>query len=338
MMTIKIALLAILMLCLGAASAARAQDSAPPAPVQRCVNMGNMLESPNEGEWGFRAQESFFTTIAEAGFDSIRLPVSWSTHADTAAPYTIDPAFFDRIDTVIGWALDANLTVILNIHHFNEMMSAPEDSLPRLLALWDQIASHYADMPATLLFEALNEPNDQLTPALWNQLQPQVVAAIRASNPTRTIIVGGGQWNSLDGLQELELPEDDHLMATFHFYSPFEFTHQGAEWSPGMDAHLGTTWGSDAEYEWLTSTLEHAAQWSEKNGVPVLLGEFGAYSRADMESRLRWTQAVRETVESVGIGWCYWEFAAGFGIYDRAQGKFNELYGSLQRGSSVGGD
>ena len=62
--------------------------------------------------------------------------------------------------------------------------------------------------------------------------------------------------------------------------------------------------------------FEEAAAWSKKNRRPLFLGEFGAYSAADMNSRARWTRAVRQEAERRGFSWCYWEFGSGFGLYD----------------------
>ncbi|MBK8029609.1 MAG: glycoside hydrolase family 5 protein [Anaerolineae bacterium] len=321
-------LIVLLVLLVGVAPTVSAQSSAP-LPVERCVNLGNMLEAPNEGEWGLSVEEYYFQTIADAGFDAVRIPTKWSGHADFEPPYTIDPNFFARMDEVIGWALDANLTVILNIHHYDELAWEPEAHLGRVLALWDQIGAHYADYPDTLIFEAMNEPNSALTPELWDTMQPQVIAAIRATNPERTIIVGGGYWNSLDGLLEMAIPQDDHLLATFHFYDPFEFTHQGAEWVEGMDVYLGTLWGSASDLAFITERLDLAGDWSARTGIPVLMGEFGAYSRADQASRLKWTAFVRETAEAEGLGWCYWEFGAGFGIFDTGTRQYNDLLPTL---------
>jgi endoglucanase len=60
-----------------------------------------------------------------------------------------------------------------------------------------------------------------------------------------------------------------------------------------------------------------AVEWSKKNNnIPLLLGEFGSYNEADMDSRVRWTSYVARSAEKRGIAWCYWEFCAGFGIYD----------------------
>jgi endoglucanase len=307
---------------------AQDSDTEPPS-IQRCMNLGTMLEAPNEGDWGHFLEERFVKLVAASGFDAVRVPLRWSAHADEDAPYTIDPAFLARVDEVISWTLEAGLTTIINIHHFDEMTQDPLANTPRLLGLWDQIAAHYAEYPPTLIFEVLNEPTHALTPALWNDIQPQVIRTIRRTNPTRQIVIGGGSWNSIEGLQQMTVPDDPHLIATFHFYEPFPFTHQGAEWVEGMTASLGTTWGTPFERAELHARLMQAARWQEQTGVPLLLGEFGAYYKADMPSRVAWTSAVRESAEQLGMGWCYWEFAAGFGIFDPFADEFNALFGAL---------
>ena len=67
----------------------------------------------------------------------------------------------------------------------------------------------------------------------------------------------------------------------------------------------------------LAETLQKAYEWGQKENRPIFLGEFGAYSKADLESRLRWTSFIRREAEKLGFSWAYWEFGAGFGIYDR---------------------
>ena len=64
--------------------------------------------------------------------------------------------------------------------------------------------------------------------------------------------------------------------------------------------------------------LDIAAEWSRDNGdVPLWMGEFGAYSKADLDSRARWTEFVARSAEKRNIAWAYWDFAsAGFGVYD----------------------
>jgi endoglucanase len=291
----------------------------------RGVNLGNALEAPREDEWGMTLQAEYFTLIARAGFDSVRIPIKWSAHAQNAAPYTIDAQFFERVDWAVEQAKANNLAAIINIHHYDELVSDPEGQTERFLALWEQIATHYQNEPGTVLFELLNEPNSGLTVARWNKILAQGVAMVRRSNPTRAIIIGPGQWNNIGYIGTLELPDDPYLIVTFHYYDPFPFTHQGAEWVDGASAWLGTTWdGGKFEQSAITDAFDGAVQWAKAHNRPLFLGEFGAYSKADLASRQRWTRFVAQTAVERGISFAYWEFGAGFGVYDRARGQWNE--------------
>ena len=291
----------------------------------RGVNLGNALEANYEGEWGMTLDESYFRLIAEAGFNSVRIPIRWSAHAAANAPYTIEPEFLARVDWAVEQALTNDLHVIINIHHYEEIMQDPDAHAARFLGIWQQLAVHYQDQPAQVLFELLNEPNTNLPAFRWNDFLAAAITTIRTTNPTRIIVVGPAGWNSANELANLELPADQQLIVTFHFYEPFHFTHQGAEWAQGADAWLGTTWeGSESERRQLTSLLDKAVAWSERHGRPLLMGEFGAYSKADMASRVRWTTFMARAAEERGFSWAYWEFGSGFGVYDRVAGQWNE--------------
>jgi endoglucanase len=284
----------------------------------RGVNLGNALEAPKEGEWGVTLKEEYFSLIKQAGFDSVRIPIRWSAHASQTPPYTIEKTFFERVDWAVEQAVQNNLQVVINMHHYEEIFTDPAEHQERYLALWDQIAAHYKDYPDNLVFEILNEPNNKLTARLWNDLLVKALAVVRKTNPERNVIIGPAEWNSLYKLSDLELPEDDrHIIVTFHYYLPFQFTHQGAEWASGSEAWLGTTWmATPDQQKALERDLDLAAGWAEKHNRPLYLGEFGAYSKADMDSRARWTEAVARQAEKRGMGWAYWEFCAGFGVYD----------------------
>jgi len=273
--------------------------------LHRGVNMGNMLEAPNEGEWGLVVQEQYFDLVKEAGFDFVRLPVRWNNHAETEWPYTVDPIFFARVDEVVNWGLECNLTIIVDFHHYEEMMTDPWGHKDRYLGISKQVAEHYKDYPVNVLFELLNEPNAELNASLWNQYLLEALAVVRASNSTRDVVIGPVNWNAYEWLSTLDVPNDEHLIVTFHYYLPFQFTHQGAEWA-GEEAQkwLGTEWESDAEKAEITSHFDLVADWAKRHGnVRILLGEFGAYSKAPQESRVRWTEFVRGEAERHGFAW-----------------------------------
>lgn len=299
--------------------------------LRRSVNLGNALEAPTEGEWGLTISPEHLDLIATAGFQAVRIPICWSAHAAQQEPFAIEPAFLSRIDAVVSWAFERGLAVVLNIHHYKEMAADPHGQEPRLLALWQQIAGHFAAAPAGLFFELLNEPHGACDTGLWGAIAARLIPIIRQSHPDRPLILGGGNWNAADQLPLLPLPDDPGLIATFHYYKPFSFTHQGAEWVDGSSAWLGTAWtGTEAECAQVAADFEAVAAWSRQVTVPILLGEFGAYSRAPQPSRLAWTRFVRQQAERHGFGWAYWEFAAGFGLYDRGLGRWRkDLLGAL---------
>lgn len=287
----------------------------------RGVNLGNALDAPNEGEWGLTLKEAYFEQIKAAGFDAVRIPVRWSAHAEASPPYRIDPQFFDRVDWVVRQALQRRLRAVLNMHHYNEIFEKPDAHRERFLALWRQIAERYQSQPPALLFELLNEPNNKLTADKWNQLLAEALAIVRRSNPTRDVVVGPVGWNAIGELKGLTLPEEDrHLVVTVHYYSPFQFTHQGASWAgPQAQQWLGTKWtGAPEERQAVEHDLDIAIAWAVKHRRPMYLGEFGAFSQADMDSRARWTRFVADAAVKRKMGFAYWEFCSGFGVYDPA--------------------
>jgi endoglucanase len=140
------------------------------------------------------------------------------------------------------------------------------------------------------------------------------------------VVIGPADWNNLNYLYDLKLPpEDRNIIVTFHYYLPFQFTHQGAEWADGSQAWLGTKWeGSEGSKRAILRDFDLARLWSQQNERPLYLGEFGAYSKADIESRQRWTAFVARSAEEYGFSWAYWEFCAGFGVYDSGLKTWNE--------------
>lgn len=285
----------------------------------RGVNLGNMLEAPPNSGWGIPVDHGWLPKIRAAGFDSIRLPVRWSSYAGEGPSAKLRPEIFAKVDGILDAAEKAGLRVVLNVHHFDELDKDPATHGLRLVALWEQIASHYQGRGDWLYFELNNEPHDKLTAELWNELVPKALAAVRAHHPLRPVIIGPANWNNLSALPTLKLPADPNLIATFHYYSPFEFTHQGATWTtPKVRDIRDRAWTGDTnELSAVRKDFAKVNDWAEQNGRPIYLGEFGAYQNAPMESRVRWTAAIRAEAEARGFAWAYWEFGAGFGVFDR---------------------
>ena len=286
-------------------------------PVGKCVNMGNMLEAPNEGEWGRAIADDDFTIIKAAGFDSVRIPVRWSAHALTAAPYTIEPAFLARVQHVVDLATDADLGVILNMHHYEELFVSPSAHAARFAALWDQIADAFAPAPDNVWFELINEPNNNLNDSNLLSVLDPALANVRASNPTRPVIVGGQNWSGVDSLATLTLPSDPYVVPTIHTYDPFDFTHQGADWVTPTPA-LGRVFGSAADYAQLEDNLQKVRDYVTRTGRVPFVGEYGAIDHPDvpLSERIKYYSTMSSAYASIGIQTCAWGYSNTFRLRD----------------------
>jgi endoglucanase len=297
----------------------------------RGINLGNMLEAPQEGEWGVRVEPEYIRTVTGA-FSNVRVPVRWSNHAAVTADATLDETFARRVDEVVDALLSSGVYVVLDLHHYSQLFGSPllreKEVDPavletRLVNIWKQVAQRYRNRSPKLIFELLNEPNGRIDAAAWNALAPRVLAAVRSSNPDRTVVIGPVYWNNVRELKSLQLPPDRHLIVTIHNYDPFDFTHQGVPYL-GRDIPVGTTCCSARQKAEIVDALETARSWSVRTGYPLYLGEYGSFEQADMNSRAAYTRIVRDEAEKRGIPWAFWEFASTFGVWSPKTGTWVE--------------
>jgi endoglucanase len=263
-----------------------------------------------------RFKELYFKMIKEAGFSNIRINLHPFSHMDSK--YKIDSQWLETLDWAVKNGLDAGLMVILDMHEFNAMADDPVAKKEMFLSVWRQLAPRYKDKSGNLIYEILNEPNRKLTPELWNTFLVDALKIVRETNPNRTLIIGPGNWNGIETLPTLVLPENDrNIIVTVHFYHPMNFTHQGASWSKENANLSGITWtGTDEEKNLVNTRLQVAADWSKLHDRPIYLGEFGSYDKADMKSRAIYTAYVARTAEKLGFSWAYWQFDSDFIVYD----------------------
>lgn len=293
-------------------------------PVGRCVNMGNHLEAPSEGEWGGKKIEtSDLDRIAKAGFQTIRLPVRWSTRAGAAAPYAIEPAFMKRVKTIVADARKSGLNVILDSHHFEELHKDPSPAnIARLAAMWKQIAAEFALEPdANLWFEIENEPHDKFNDSNLLKVLNPALSEIRKTNPTRPVIIGGEFWSGINSLKSLKLPDDPNIVPTFHYYDPFDFTHQGATWVDNPPK-MGRAYGTTADQKLLSDDVQKIRDYVQRTGKTPFMGEFGANNPIPLNDRVKYQKSVRQAFDAVGVGMCAWGYTNTFPLWDQQTGKW----------------
>lgn len=290
--------------------------------------------------------------MKEMGVNTLRLPVCFDVWEDGAYPYQIDmPHYFAALDSILDWAEPLGFNVLIEYHHGSLSENNQVEETQRIIAIWKQIIARYGDRdPEKVFFEIYNEPHD-LDFSDWQMVLETIVDSMRSFDTDQTLIIGGGDWNSVYGLTNLIPLDDDNIIYTFHYYEPFLFTHQGAEWvgdpvsttgipypyiggeMPDMHTASDGTWGENAYNDYskhgnldtLRSWVADAKWWSEVNNRPVFCGEFGSYYKADDASRCRYTKAICAIMDCNDMPWCYWEWDQGFSLFDGAVPSLENL-------------
>jgi endoglucanase len=280
-------------------------------PLGKCVNLANMLEAPNEGRWGRGFQDADAIRIRQAGFATVRLPVRFSGHALGTAPYTIDPAFMARVHHVVDANLAAGLNVIIDLHNYDELFTDPAGNTARFAGLWRQIGAEFRTAPANVWFELINEPHGALTDANLLAVLTPALAALRTTNPTRPVIVGGQNYSGIDSLATLPFPDDPNIVPTFHYYDPFDFTHQGARFIHPV-LPTGRRFGTAADNAQLESALAKVRNFMSRTGRVPFAGEYGAYDQIPLDQRVAYYRTVSAAFASIGVQSCAWGYTNTF--------------------------
>ncbi len=298
----------------------------PITPQAQVAAMGagvNLFEGDDPYFYGkpSKFSDADIQRIADAGFKTIRVPLFAFKHfADSQG--NLDEGYMKHIDHLIDLATMAHLNIILDEHNYNECAKDVDGCGVLLPNVWYDLAQRYQNAPNNVIFELLNEPNGKVDADVWNGWIPDLVAQIRDFDKNRNLIIGPDMWNSIDELDKLKLPADDHIIVTFHYYQPFHFTHQGASWAgPEVQGLRNVRWtGSADEVAAINADFDKAAAWAKANNRPLFLGEFGSYAKFDpnLDDRAAWTRAVSQAASDRGIARALWvyEGSGGFGIHD----------------------
>ena len=253
------------------------------------------MDVANEGFTNVRIPIDFFGTRT-SGDTSIYASNSGTSENYSGSPtdYVIDAAYLDRVEEVVNWALNAGLIVSLDFHgatlktefiytfDSNRAEYTAPTSAKRLAdtekfkAIWIAIADRFKNHSENLLFEIINEPYFHMSATEVDALNMTIINSIRATggfNTTRNIIITGGGANSYMAPLQISnavVTSDNYLIATFHYYQPFNFT------SSSKQQYNVFNWGTEAEKASINTQFDEVLLWSNANNIPVYVGEFGA--------------------------------------------------------------
>ncbi len=307
-------------------------------------NLGNTFDAmdctwlSNELDYEYawcqaKTTQDLIRELKNAGFKTIRIPVSWHNHID--ADYNISEAWISRVEEVVGWAYDEGMYVIINIHHDNskEFEYPSYDYLDHskyyVSKIWDQIADRFADYDEHLIFETMNEPRQVGTDHEWwvdassdiglecidcvNQLNQTIVDTIRKNgkgyNKTRYIMVPGYCASPDYALADaFVLPDDsgaeaqNRIIVSVHAYTPYNFALNMGAGSTDVFAIKGNKGTADIDM-----FMKKLYQKFVSNGIPVLIGEFGALDKDNLESRMQFAAYYTYTARHYGMSALFWD-------------------------------
>ncbi len=320
-------------------------------------NLGNTFDATDcywvkdpmdyESAWcGVKTSEHLVEALVNAGFRTLRIPVSWHNHL--SADGTIDEAWLDRVREVASWAYDRGMYVIVNIHHddgadwYYPDTAHAESSEKYMRTVWTQLAAKFADFDTRLIFESVNEPRLKGTEYEWwwdpdsascrdamarivalNQVFVDTVRASGGYNAERYLMVPAYDANPEYACKEaFTLPADsveNRIIVSAHAYTPYDFALQ----QPGVSA-FSLEGNQKADIDWFMDQLFET--WVSK-GIPVLIGEFGAMEKnGNLQDRVDWVSYYVASARARGISCCWWDnhlFSGQgerFGLFDRNTG------------------
>ena len=298
----------------------------------KCINLSNMLEAPNEGDWGRKFEDSDIQDIADAGFTALRVPIRFSNHAMTDAPYTIDPAFMTRVRHLVDLAVAAHLYVIIDMHHYLELFSDPAREAPRFAALWQQVAAAFKDEPDSVYFELINEPNDKLDASNLRSIIDPALAAIRATNPTRKVVVDGPSWAGIDDMGSFAMPSDPNVVPTFHYYEPQNFALDSA---PYMTPSVRNDFGTPDDIAYLKQRLQKVKEYMASTGRVPFMGEYGAPAERPSDQRTIYYGTVSAAFASIGVQSCAWGYVNTYNLYTDGSGWLPGVLAAIKTTTTV---
>jgi len=316
-------------------------------PFQKGVNLPDYYMVSQAGQIPYSEQiQRDFQNIYSLGCDVIRLPVDLYALCRQELNYSLDPLFLYFLDRTIEEAQKQNLHLILDFHRFQDTGLSPWQLQTFLNAVWTELAQRYLNRYPRLYFELMNEPYE-FSAEQWGTIQGEIIQTIRQIDTERLLILGGAPWNSAESL--LSLPEytEKGLIYTFHYYEPFLFTHQGADWiTPGLKSLSGIpfppeageipvlpqdlkdswvegalkVYSQQASIEQLMVPLDQAVEFRRQRNVPVFCGEWGVYiPNSDAGQRIQWYRQIGQALKEREIPWTLWNYRDHFGLFTNPQ-------------------
>lgn len=283
-------------------------------------NLGNSLdaEGANETAWGNPVvTKALIDKVAQRGFKTIRVPVTWRFHQGSSPNYTVEKAWIDRVEEVVNYVRANNMYVIINVHHDDTWIIPTYEKgdgvKNRLSKLWTQIANRFQNYSDYVIFETLNEPRLEGSPEEWiggtaegrdmvNQYHKVSLDAIRATggnNSTRHIMISSyAASTSPQAINDLIIPNNDvKTIVSLPPYFPYPFTLGGTD----------RTWGTNSDKAQLDGEMDRIKAKFTDSGIAVILSEWSSGNQNNTSDRLTHATYYANAAAKRGFASIWWD-------------------------------
>ncbi len=269
--------------------------------------------------------EQMFGAISNAGFKTVRIPVTWEDHLDEDGD--ISETWMKRVETVVKYALRENLYVIINLHHegWLDLKPEKEEEFSVLFKkVWKQISSRFASYDERLIFESMNEPRLRNSNYEWsggtsglrdtvNRLNHIFVETVRSTggnNKKRYLMIAPYASNHAEeALSNFDVTKS-RLIVSVHIYVPYDFCQNQS----------GTKkWNSEdiEDKKDLINIFENIEKHFLKKGIPVSITEFGCMDKNNPEERENWTGFFVQEAKKRNIPYIWWDNGSNYALLNR---------------------
>lgn len=295
------------------------------------ANGGNSKDIySQETSWGnAQVSRELMHGIAEAGFKTVRIPITWYRHISTDGTYTVAPEWMARIKEVVDYAYEEGLFVIINAHHEPWINKAglADDQVAvgdELCALWAQIADAFADYDQHLIFEAMNEPRAAGTGYEWtgtkkeydaiNYLNQRFAETIRTNpkghNDERCLMIPDYAASATTAvINSLVIPQINgeqlnNVIFSVHCYAPYDFCLS--------DKQISFNPKNSTDTAAITTLISIIRNNFMSKGIPAVIGECGCTNtKNNNDARAAWFRFFGTKTEEAGIPAIVWDNGAG---------------------------
>lgn len=321
-------------------------------PFSKGINLTLWLEHWDDIYATFLYDKQAFINIKSLGVEAVRLPIHFEKWNFGKPDYILEPYMLDLLDKAVIWTKELKMYLIIDFHNDCGHGSKTSANIEKILTrVWEQIATRYKNEDNHIIYEIMNEPHIPdpskaktepwaMDTEKWGKIQNNIIKIIRSIDSKHAIVVGGGDYSSIESMLTLPEYDDDNLIYTFHDYSPFMFTHQGAEWTyiqriqnvpfpyvkekmPPLplnptknEKRIYESYEEDSDEDVLCEPLNKAVEFANERNAYLLCGEFGVYMKyANPQERVNWYKLKIKWMDDRNISRLSWDYTGSNGLF-----------------------